>query len=98
MTNKNIIMGIFDIFKKKEVTKSVVEEVSPYNEFQDVDDSIAIAIDSGYDNEKAVLLTLSVLIKEYEKLKRLGLELNAERTYKKIEYCRTKRVSTSNCI
>lgn len=92
-------MGIFDIFKKKEVVKVVESEnTKPYNEFQDVDDSIKIATDAGYDNEKACLLTLSVLIKEYEYLKKLGLELHAERIHDKIVYCRTKRESTLNGI
>jgi hypothetical protein len=81
-------MGLFSIFNKKvkvEIEKPI------YNEFQDVDDSIQIAVTAGYNNEKAVLLTLDTLIKEYEYIKSLGLELNAERIYKKIEYCRTKR-------
>lgn len=85
-------MGIFNIFKKKDV---VGENTKPYNKFQDVDDSIKIAIDAGYDNEKACLLTLNTLIGEYETLKKMGLELNAERIYDKIVYCRTKRKSTS---
>lgn len=82
---------MFGLFKKKDTNTQDLTPQKEVNPFADIDDSIQIGIDAGYDQTKAALLVLDVLIKEYKHLMSLGLTLSADRTYEKIEYCRTKK-------
>lgn len=86
---------MFKFFKRekdKAENLSIENSKDKAHEFSDVDDAIQIAINEGYDEKKAVLFVLNELIKEYEYYISLHLKLAAERSYKKIEYCRTRKI------